>query len=172
MPRKCCKHYSESERLITMWSMTQSNDKPDANESAAIANRPFAVALVSAYLFMVGVWLLVTRQIRVPELRKVLLSRIRPRFKGELTAANMRKDDGAGFVVDVPAYLLSDKEAASALVLLENGKTLGPAHSMHDDIRRLGKGRFCHWGSEIYFSASDNSDPRTNGCKYTVIEIQ
>lgn len=56
---------------------------------------------------------------------------------------------------------------ASTLRLYENGVELGAAHSMHADIRSIGKGRFSHWGTGLYFSASDNSDPRTNGRTYT-----
>ena len=62
----------------------------------------------------------------------------------------------------------------STLRIFENGKELGPAHSWHADIRSLGMGRFSHWGgsdgtqpSALYFSASDNTDPRTNGRMYT-----
>jgi hypothetical protein len=33
-------------------------------------------------------------------------------------------------------------------------------------------GRFSHWGDGLHFSASDNSDPRTNGRSYTIIVPQ
>lgn len=57
------------------------------------------------------------------------------------------------------------------LRLLEDGKELGPADAIHDDIRHVGQGRYSHWkatdGSvSIYFSTSDNSDPNTNGRTY------
>jgi hypothetical protein len=55
----------------------------------------------------------------------------------------------------------------STMRLFENGKELGPAHAPHVDIRAKGGGRFSHWNTTLYFSASDNSDPRTNGRKYT-----
>jgi hypothetical protein len=55
---------------------------------------------------------------------------------------------------------------ASSLRLFEDRLALGPAHSLHADIQALGKGRYSHWGDAIYFSASDNSDPRTNGRAY------
>jgi len=55
----------------------------------------------------------------------------------------------------------------STLELFENGVSLGPAHSLHRDIRDMGRGRFSHWNSSLYFSASDNSDPRTNGRVYS-----
>jgi SAM-dependent methyltransferase len=57
---------------------------------------------------------------------------------------------------------------ASPLCLYEDGVALGPPHSLHDDIRRLGGGRFSHWGGSLYFSASDNSDPRGNGRAYAI----
>jgi hypothetical protein len=55
----------------------------------------------------------------------------------------------------------------SPVVLLEDTLPLGPAHSLHDDIRRKGAGRYSHWGVGLYFSSSDNSDPRANGRAYS-----
>ena len=55
----------------------------------------------------------------------------------------------------------------STLVMYEDGKEIGPAHSVHVDIREKGQGRFSHWITVLYFSATDNSDPRTNKRKYT-----
>jgi hypothetical protein len=58
----------------------------------------------------------------------------------------------------------------STLILLEDGKPLGPAHSAHADVRKLGNGRWSHWGARVvWFSTSDNTDPRTNGRQYKVI---
>lgn len=55
----------------------------------------------------------------------------------------------------------------SMLVLYENGKPLGPPRSAHAQIRETGRGRYSHWTREsLYFSASDNTDPRTNGRTY------
>jgi transcriptional regulator CtsR len=61
------------------------------------------------------------------------------------------------------------------LRIFENGIELGPAHSAHANIRTLGQGRFSHWddGSgtagavALLFSASDNTNPKTNGRTYT-----
>jgi hypothetical protein len=55
----------------------------------------------------------------------------------------------------------------STVVLYEDSLPLGPARSIHNDIRLLGTGRFSHWGTGLYFSSSDNSDPRSNGRSYT-----
>jgi len=56
---------------------------------------------------------------------------------------------------------------ASTLRLLEDGKELGPAHAPHVEVREQGEGRYSHWVTGIWFSASDNSDPRSNGRRYT-----
>ena len=61
----------------------------------------------------------------------------------------------------------ADPRAANGQVL-EDGRSLGPAHALHDDIRSLGAGRFSLWSGTLYFSSSDGSDPRTNGRTYAV----
>jgi len=54
--------------------------------------------------------------------------------------------------------------------LYEDGQPLGPGGSLHADIGTLGDGRFSLWNDGyLYFSASDNSDPRTNGRQYTLV---
>ncbi|ASU34752.1 hypothetical protein MuYL_2865 [Mucilaginibacter xinganensis] len=55
----------------------------------------------------------------------------------------------------------------SKMRIFENGIELFPPHSVHDDIRNYGGGRFSHWGSTLYFSTSDNTNPITNGKQYT-----
>ncbi|BBL69927.1 hypothetical protein MoryE10_05330 [Methylogaea oryzae] len=54
----------------------------------------------------------------------------------------------------------------SPFVLLEDGNFLPFPHALHDDIRKLGKGRYSHWKSALIFSSSDGSDPRNNGRRY------
>lgn len=60
----------------------------------------------------------------------------------------------------------------SDLKLYEDGKPLGPPHSDVQTIIDSGSGRFIYWQSSmkigLFMSASDNSDPNTNGRKYTV----
>jgi hypothetical protein len=60
----------------------------------------------------------------------------------------------------------------SVLRIFENGTELGPAHAAHAAIRSAGQGRFSHWQDSsgnvgLYFSASDNTNPKTNGRTYT-----
>lgn len=70
----------------------------------------------------------------------------------------------ASFMGDSP----SDTNA-STLILLENGKVVGSAHALHATIRANGLGNYSHWGESILFSASDCSDPRTNGRSYEMV---
>lgn len=56
---------------------------------------------------------------------------------------------------------------ASKIRIFEDGVEIGPAHSLHDDIRNKGKGHYSHWLGTLRLSASDSSNPRTNGKKYT-----
>jgi hypothetical protein len=63
--------------------------------------------------------------------------------------------------------------SVSKLQLYEDGRPLGPGHSIHQDIQMLGLGRFSHWANvdgsfeSVRFSTSDNSDPRANSRTYT-----
>lgn len=56
----------------------------------------------------------------------------------------------------------------SRLVLLEDGLVIGQPHALHDSIRSEGNGLFSHWLDSVWFSTSDNSDPRVNGRTYAV----
>jgi hypothetical protein len=58
----------------------------------------------------------------------------------------------------------------STYLVCENGSPLGPGHSLHAEIAAKGQGRFSHWGPTFVFSASDNSDPNTNGRTYMAVD--
>jgi hypothetical protein len=98
---------------------------------------------------------------------------------GPLNPNSMKSEGKHGFLVDLRelgVFAPSDVEygdsksppSASRLILFEDDKPLGPAHQMHAVLRNKGNGRYSHWGNGLHFSASDNSDPRTNGRAYTV----
>jgi hypothetical protein len=63
----------------------------------------------------------------------------------------------------------------SKVIVYEDGRPLGPCDSMHDHVRGVGKGAFSQWntptGPHILFSASDNTDPTTNGRRYEFREV-
>jgi hypothetical protein len=61
------------------------------------------------------------------------------------------------------------KEDRSPVLLCENGKLIGAPHTQHEEIAKYGGGLFSHWGHSVYFSASDNSDPNSNGREYVLV---
>lgn len=56
----------------------------------------------------------------------------------------------------------------SSAAMFEDGRPLGLRNAPHVDIREVGRGRYSFWYDQVYFAASDNSDPRTNGRRYTI----
>jgi hypothetical protein len=63
-----------------------------------------------------------------------------------------------------------DEPLRSPLLLFEDLKPLGPAHSAQEDIEEIGLGRFSHLKRVgFFFSTSDNSDPTTNGRNYWAV---
>ncbi len=83
----------------------------------------------------------------------------------------IRHESGHCYIASMDFGEEGDKDTGnkSMLMLYEDGKPLGPPRSVHRHIREKGKGRYSHWTREgLYFSASDNTDPRTNGRKYEV----
>jgi len=88
---------------------------------------------------------------------------------GRIDATSAAHDSGHNFILVRSFGFRGDTNelpSASSLTLFENEQELGPPHSLHDDIRASGGGRFSHWGNSIYFSSSDGSDPRNNARDY------
>jgi len=86
-------------------------------------------------------------------------------------APPFQKNEGFAYVAPMPGLQdksdSSDAPARSPIILCEGDRLLGPSHSVHDDIRTLGNGRYSHWTNYLLFSTSDNSDPNINNRKYT-----
>jgi len=83
------------------------------------------------------------------------------------------KEIGVAWYASLNKYVTSaddmDNPYRSTLVLLENGKPLWHRHIMHDEIRKIGLGRYSHWKDGLIFSTSDNTDPNTNGRCYEIV---
>lgn len=63
-----------------------------------------------------------------------------------------------------------DHVGPSRLILYEDGKPLPKPHNAHIDTMENGLGRYSHWGTRsIQFSSTDNTDPRTNGRQYKIV---
>ncbi|MDB5061406.1 MAG: Pectate lyase [Mucilaginibacter sp.] len=87
-----------------------------------------------------------------------------------INLSGLKSDGGYAYKLGYPLSVSGDANGSptvSKLRLFENGVELKLPHSVHQDIRNLGKGRFSHWGTALYFSASDNTNPAKNGRKYT-----
>ena len=88
-----------------------------------------------------------------------------------IRAEHIDAEDGHCWMTVLPELASGDTAAnprVSPARLFENGTPLGPAHASHADIRARGGGLFSHWGDVLYFSTSDNTDPRTKGREYTI----
>ena len=81
--------------------------------------------------------------------------------------AGVLHDEGHAYLIPL-RIAHSDASTSSTLEVYEDGRMLGPPHALHTEIRERGEGRYSHWINGIYFSASDNGDPRTNGRRYFV----
>lgn len=86
----------------------------------------------------------------------------------------MVQESGSAFAYPLPQLAGEADSAAqptrSPYWLTEDGRILAPAHAVHDDIRKNGKGAWSHWDAAIYFSSSDGSDPRQNNRKYVLMK--
>ena len=84
---------------------------------------------------------------------------------------------GVAFIGRLPSFDTSadspEAPRQSKLVLCENNLLLGPGHSIHAEIAKLGKGRYSHWkDAGLIFASSDNSDPNSNGRNYWVVSLK
>jgi SAM-dependent methyltransferase len=78
-------------------------------------------------------------------------------------------EDGFAYIAPIHRGRLGPYFSPLPIAILEDGLPLpGPANALHEDIRRNGKGRSSFWKGYVYFSTSDNTDPRTNGRRYEI----
>ena len=86
--------------------------------------------------------------------------------------APFKKSRGKMWEVELKSHeTIADNNAEprrSPIILFENEIPIWKNHSLHDDISKLGQGRYSHWNSYLCFSTTDNSDPNTNGKKYHI----
>ena len=106
-----------------------------------------------------------------------------PRGKMVEPIGNIKHIEGFAYQAHTPLLIrYADDDPGnqrSPIVLYENLTPLGPPHSVHADIQEIGHGRYSHWNDNpksgwrsirgVLFSASDNTDPRTNGRHYWAV---
>lgn len=125
--------------------------------------------VVGGYLTIVMFFLLVSGRLDPGvTFRKVVSAAFRRKTSG--TLCGIKAEKGHCFVAAMPIGPASDAEGRSRVRVFENGKELGPGHCTHEEVRSKGGGRFSHWRTHIFFSTSDNTDPRANGRTYTFSE--
>jgi glycosyltransferase involved in cell wall biosynthesis len=87
-----------------------------------------------------------------------------------ISPVGVRSESGHCWIVKLPASCPYGESFESGsthnLRLFENEVELGPAWSLHEDIRKVGAGRYSHWGRRLFFSSSDNTSPIANGRRY------
>jgi MoaA/NifB/PqqE/SkfB family radical SAM enzyme len=82
-------------------------------------------------------------------------------YGGDLESAEVQKEDGFCFIARFPLGL-----DEGGFELWEDERLLGPAGTLHAEIRQHGKGRYHLGKTSLYFSSSDGTDPRRNGRRY------
>jgi len=96
-----------------------------------------------------------------------------PRAELVLPPLRFRAESGHAWTITISEFAeLADtlqRPARSPLILLEDGRPLGPPHADHAQIRARGRGQYSHWGEYLYFASSDNSRPDNNGRQYAVV---
>lgn len=76
--------------------------------------------------------------------------------------------DGNAYITAVSRPNFSGILRIGAVDLFEDGRNLGPRTKSEQEVIELGHGRYFQNLRDTVFSASDNSDPRTNGKSYEV----
>lgn len=86
---------------------------------------------------------------------------------------SFRLEEGFCWICALPEFVVRGERegivSSSSLRLFEDGVEIGPNSSPHALVRGAGGGAFSHWGGDLYFSTSDNSDPTTNGRRYVAL---
>jgi hypothetical protein len=86
----------------------------------------------------------------------------------EQPLAQIGPELGYAYVAQTGREDLSSHRWPSSAAMFEDGRPLGLRNAPHAEIREVGRGRYSFWYDHVYFAASDNSDPRTNGRRYTI----
>jgi arylsulfatase A-like enzyme len=88
----------------------------------------------------------------------------------EVDATEVQASHGKSYTVPFTheAVATSSRDHVSTLIVLEDGRPL-VRDNILDHIRQRGGGLFAHWADRVFFSATDDSDPRENGRRYTFV---
>jgi SAM-dependent methyltransferase len=88
-----------------------------------------------------------------------------------LSPSSIIHESGHCWIAPVPEMPPGDTvehRYGSGLRFFENGVILRPIGAQHAHIRSKGGGAYSHWGTNLYFSTSDNTSPVLNGRRYSI----
>ena len=83
-----------------------------------------------------------------------------------------RPNGGHAYVADLPGPIRDGTVPRVGLLLLEDGRTLGPPNTLHQTIRDFGGGAYSVWQGSVYFSSSDGSPCPGNGRRYQLLALE
>jgi len=82
-------------------------------------------------------------------------------------SSSFSKESGFCYMVQLPDAILNEiKNSKTKTTVLEDGIKLPHPNELHDNIRKIGQGRYSIWHDTLYLSSSDNSNPIWNNKKY------
>jgi hypothetical protein len=139
------------------------------NTQAITADREwiYAIAILFAAYFPVSMWLQATFVGTTPT-GKVVVMLQRPFEKFGAVGAIARQWIPLDQVLDGADDAPNPQQ--SPVLLYEDDRLLGPPHCVHAEIMNVGQGRYSHWTNQgLVFSASDASNPNTNGRRYWAV---
>ncbi|UVO39205.1 radical SAM protein [Bradyrhizobium arachidis] len=88
-------------------------------------------------------------------------------FPGFSWPVEYAHESGFCYLAQIPESFVKVIAGADGEVkLLEDGEALSGSNALHEDIRKIGRGRFSVWKGWLYFSSSDNADPIESGRRY------
>lgn len=91
----------------------------------------------------------------------------------DLKPLQFNHDAGYSYIVDLSSHInkLSEggRQPDLVCILFEDQLEIGPRNIPHVDIRKHGGGRYSFMNHNLWFSASDNSNPIRNNKKYSVL---
>ncbi len=94
-----------------------------------------------------------------------------PLFKVSLLKRPFVPNGGHAFTTTASTEIVELVHAGAIVLVLEDGKPLGPGDVQHIEIRKHGSGTFSLWHKDLYFSASDNTDCNNNERAYSIAAI-
>ena len=84
-----------------------------------------------------------------------------------------RHDGGNAFVAVLPSEVAAKAAGPDySIVFQEDGADLGPAESLHQTVRDVGRGAYSVWGKAVWFSSAGNEDCERNGRQYVIWLIE